>query len=333
MTLPKHIQDGLDKAKEMQEELAKKKAGETISPEEDEPDKEEPEEEETQSEEEKEEPEPKQEPPEPEVEKKVVDKESTVEHWKQKYNTLRGMYDADVPRYTAQIREYKKELKELQDQVAELKASTKKVDDQPEFGDINPNDFEEYGDDMKKLVQQVSSLMKTVNNLKEENSQLKEQVTTVHKTSDRTTYQTFLNEVKKQVPQFTEQDADPDFLSWVSRMGIDLQKIANERDVERAVEVYNGYATLFNKYQQEPEVEPEPKPVEKPRVDKKEVEKQVAPPRSRTGEVTQNKKKQWTRDEITKVYDDIKQGVYSEKDAYRLKQKIFLAQREGRISP
>jgi len=326
MSLPKHIQDGLDKAKELQENLAKKKTGEEKPPAPDSPEAQIYKEDsgvvqDVDLDNEEETPASPEEPK--EEEKKEVSKEEDFAYWKQKYNTLKGMYDAEVPRYTAQIRELKRDLQDLQSNIESLKQSP--VVDQ-KVGDINPDDFEEYGEDMKKLVQQVSSLMRNVNKLQDENTKLKKEVTSVAKASHDMSYNDFLKQVRQQVPQFNEQDVDPEFLQWIDSRNIDLNKVAKDRNVKKAVEIYSDYAKLSGKYQTDP-----PKEEEVDRSKSDRVKQQVAPPRSRPAPVEEKGKKQWTRADVDQVYKDIIKGKYTEQEAFKLKQQIFKAQSDGRI--
>ena len=334
MTLPKHIQDGLDRSIELQKQIAERKTAEPApgSPEseafkqdaatvtdvkvgddvENDTHIQDQDGDDTQDTEPKEAP---KEEPKP--------KDEDVEHWKQKFRTLEGKYNAEVPRYAGEVRQLKQEIQNLKTavQVAPKTESAPAI----EWGTINPDDYEEYGEDMKKLASQISKLVGTVQELKTENDSLKTQVGTVYQASEQTNFDSFLGKVRQAYPSFDEQDRDPDFIDWVERMGIDLNGIGQSRNVNKAVEVYKAYAQVSGKYQPKPPVvEPPANPA---------VQKQVVPPKSRPAPAPDGqKKKMWTRDEINKVYEDIKLGFIKEEQAYKLKQEIFTANAEGRVS-
>ncbi len=324
MDLPKNIQDQADRARELQEEYIKsKEAKEEIDPapgtQEDQAFKQdsaqvkdvdvsEEEEEEREDDTETEDT-----PPEEEPEEKKVD-------WEQKYRTLKGMYDKEIPNYVAEVRQLKQEIKNLQYRKEEPTPVPTKAQE-----DLDPSAYEDYGEDMMKLVRQIQVMKGHLDEVKQENQMLKQGVDKVNTSYQQVDYNSFLDRVKQAVPQFDEQDTDPEFLHWVDKMGIDLASIGKNRDVNRAIEVYKAYSNFSGKYQpkQEPASEPPPK---------KDVRNQVAPPKSRPTPVNEKGPKMWQRGEIEQAYKDIQAGKYSQEEAYKLKQQIFNAQREGRIT-
>ena len=329
MELPKNIQDAADRAKQLQEELVKGKTEEKDpapgSPE-DQALKQDAavvealieEEEEEQKEEEKEETSP---------EPKKVEKEETVDYWKQKFKVLEGKYNAEVPRYASEVRELKSQMNSLRLNLEELHKK-KETNQDPVIGDLDPAAYEEYGEDMKKLVMQTSRLMKTVDKLQEENNQLKDQVGSVRRVSDNMSYDNFLHQIREKYPSFDKQDTDPEFIDWLNKMEIDLASIGKRRDVDKAVEVYKAYADLTGKYKPKeihsPPVEKEP---EKKR-DDSAIKKQVVPPKSRPAPPQERTKKEWNPQSIDRFYKDLMKGLYTEKEAQAIKQEIFRAQAE-----
>lgn len=327
MTLPRHIQEGADKARQLQEDLIQgktEKAPETPAEDVFKEDAAEVQDVETgdqvDNEDEKPSQEEKEEKPSESPEKP---KEDDVEHWKQKFRTLEGKYNAEVPRYAAEVRQLKQEILNLQNMFQQQKSQVK-PEDAPEMGDLNPEDYDDYGDDMKKLASTVNRLNAVIKKLSDDNNKLRDQVTTVYQDTENTSFNAFLDKVRSAYPAFDAQDRDPEFIEWVNNMGIDLGAIGKSRDVNKAVEVYKAFSRITGKYQ--PETPPPP-----PVPSKERIEKQVAPPKSRPIPPQDGKKKQWTRADVDQVYRDIKDGVYNEKEAYKLKQEIFNAQRDGRI--
>ena len=329
MELPKNIQDGADRAKELQEEYVKGKTGEEKEPapgsQEDQALKQDSASVEDLKEEEKEEEE-KEEEEETSPEPKKVEKEETVDYWKQKFKTLEGKYNAEVPRYASEVRELKAQISNLQHSFEEMKKIKPEKQD-PDMGDLDPNAYEEYGEDMKKLAMQTSTLMKTVRELQKENSQLKDKVGTVQSNSERLSYDSFLEKVKEKYPAFDEQDVDPDFLNWVENMQIDLTTIGQKRDVNKAVEVYRAYADLTGKYKPKETPPPVEKEPEKKR-DDSAIKRQVVPPKSRPAPLQDKSKKEWNSQSIDKFYKDVLKGLYTEKEALAIKSEIFRAQAE-----
>lgn len=320
MDLPKNIQEQADKARKLQEDYIKEKTGEKEPA----PGSEEAQafkqdsaqvEEVDVSDEEPIEQEEEEEAPEKE-QKDQTDEEET---WESRYKALIGKYNAEVPRYAAEVRELKQELRELREESRQPQKS-----DAPEMGDLDPNAYEEYGEDMKKLAIQTTQLMKQVKELREENKSLRQGVDKAYESTEKMSYDGFLDKVRKSYPAFDQQDTDPEFLKWVDDMGIDLKTIGQERNVKKAVEVYKAFSNMTGKYQ--------PKEEKKTKeIPKDVVKKQVAPPKSRPAPPEDKGKDIWTREDISNFYRDLQKGKYSQEEGFKIKQKIFKAQSEGNV--
>ncbi len=251
------------------------------------------------------------------------------EPWKAKYKTLEGKYNAEVPRLSKEVRELKDALRQYQAEIDRLSRVEKEAHAAPPDidGDIDIGAYEDYGDEMRDLATKLSWSIQAIKSLKGENDTLKQQLGGVFNYQHQQTYDQFIHAVRQAYPAFDHQDQDPEFLSWVDSMNIDLQAIGQSRDVKKAVDVYRTWNDLTGKYKQQ-------KAVNAPthQADKSRVEKQVAPPRSRPSSQQGGERKAWTRNEIAKVYEDIKRGVYSDSEALKMKQAIFSAQSKGLIT-
>ena len=56
-----------------------------------------------------------------------------------------------------------------------------------------------------------------------------------------TKYETFLLQLRYQVPHFDELDRNPEFLKWVDKKGINLESIARRMDAQEAAKVYHAF--------------------------------------------------------------------------------------------
>ncbi|MFW6177370.1 MAG: hypothetical protein ACOC43_03285 [Desulfohalobiaceae bacterium] len=345
MELPRHIQEAADEARKLQKQIAQDKQGSPDSQQAAAPESEESEADEQSHEESGEEQEEQAqhgEQQEGEQGQQAASEESEhqfdghdqgrdekgVDYWKQRFETLKGKYDAEVPRQAQEIRELRQQLQEHQKQVQQLQEQ-KQAQPQESDKDISPENYAEYGEEMQALAEKLSWAVQTLNELRQENAKLKEQVGTVYEQQDQQTYQQFLDQVRKQYPHFDQQDQDSEFLQWVEDMGIDLAKIGQQRDVKKAVEVYKSWNDLVGRYGQPNQ---ETQPQEKSQRLKQGVNKQVSPPKSKPTPPGDGQKKSWTRQDIKRAYDDIKSGRLDEQQALKLKNQIFKAQREGRIT-
>lgn len=152
----------------------------------------------------------------------------------------------------------------------------------------------------------------------------------VAQTSADTAQNIFFNELTTAVPAWRELNNDASFLKWLDQVDqfagatrIDLlQHAVAQNDAVRA-------ATFFNAYQQETapatqEQEAAPAPSGK--------EKLVAPGKARATAPRPDQKRNWTRAEIAKLYDDKMAGKITAKEFDKLERDIFAAQNEGRIA-
>lgn len=258
------------------------------------------------------------------------------EYWKARFKSLEGKYKAEVPRYTQELKElkqtlqgYEAEIRRLRD---ELAAQGRTQPEEPASSDteeIDPNVYEEYGDEMKALAEKLNWAIKTVNSLRDENKTLKDQVGGVYQQQSQRDYQHFLNQIRQQYPVFDQQDTHPEFLSWIEEMGIDLNKVAQDRDVEKAIKIYKAWPGASALLEHNTSGEPPPE------ADKKKssnVNKQVAPPRSKPTPPPPSGGATWTREDIRRAYNDIREGKYTDAQAMQIKADIFKAQTEGRVT-
>uniref|UniRef100_A0A6M3XS52 Uncharacterized protein n=1 Tax=viral metagenome TaxID=1070528 RepID=A0A6M3XS52_9ZZZZ len=156
------------------------------------------------------------------VEETVPSKEDTVEYWKHKYNTLHGMYKAEVRKESDGLRQeidkQNKVIASLNDIVVtfqtEREKSPKKEDEvkkeevKPVSSTLKEEDFQDYGDEMLAMV-------KTVNNLIDENEKLKVQLGTVGQTVQKTT-------------QTVQGESERRFFSELSGMASNWQSLNND---------------------------------------------------------------------------------------------------------
>ena len=117
MALPKQVQKQLDEVEELEKALEAQLNPEKTEAEDADVEKEEPDTEAQETAEAEQEPEPKEAKPADTVLTDVED------DFKQKYSTLRGKYDAEVPRLHAQLRDVTEELAAFRKEMTEKKMS------------------------------------------------------------------------------------------------------------------------------------------------------------------------------------------------------------------
>lgn len=216
--------------------------------------------------------------PQPKEEAKPKPVDPPADDWQQKYRTLKGMYDADVPRLHAQVKELTAQLNLLQKQVSEPKPVEPKAE-KPKAKEklVTDEDIQAFGSDLievqRKVAREVAmEFREDIDNLKAENAKLREQLAT---TGNQIVESTFEQRLHRMVPNFQEVNADPKWIEWLDEIDpilrgprkIVAQDAFNRGDAE-AVAHYVGMFLKANA------------PAEQPKAKTDELARQIQPSRS-----------------------------------------------------
>ena len=285
--------------------------------------------------------------PSPANEQKSGDDRAPEDTVLQKYKTLQGMYNAEVPRLHQQNREMQQRVQQMEQLIATIGQPSAQSAPAPSSTEkyVTDEDVAEYGDSldmMRKvskeelypLYQRLSSLEST---LKQLHSSVVPQVQAVAQRQAVNAEQQFWSDLSVAVPNWRDVNDNDAFQSWL--LDVDpLTGIARQtylEDAQRAQDarrVANFFRTWLEMSGQAP-VAQSPGRSSSP---SSELEKQVSPGRSRSaGTTPASKAKMYTPNDISKFFDDIRAGKYKgrEQDRSRTERDIFAAQREGRIQP
>ena len=252
------------------------------------------------------------------------------ETWQQKYKTLKGMYDAEVPRLHADLRDLKAQVDNLR------KASeTKPVEPaKPTAAEklVTDADVEAFGSDLievqRKVAREVAAEFRgELDAMRAENDKLREQLTS---TGTQVSEASFEQRLYRMVPDFEAVNADPKWIAWLNEVDPLLraprssvaQQAFNRGDAEGVAH----YVAMFKK---------SVAPVE-PTADKtEELERQIQPNRSATSTPpTSQKGKVYTNADIEKMFRKATDlGVKGRVDeAKKLEAEIDAAFMEGRVT-
>ena len=263
----------------------------------------------------------------------------------QKYKTLQGMYNAEVPRLHAQNKEMHQKLQQMEQLLASLSSQKEAASQQPVEAEklVTEKDVEEYGesiDVMRKVTrEELGSVAQRIAQLEGYLQQLQSsvvpQVQAVAQKQAASSEQAFWSELTNVVPNWREVNDDQDFQSWLLQTdpltGITRQTYLE--DAQRSLDarrVATFFQTWLENNGQASVARPE-KSVKKPAP---ELEKQVAPGRSKnSGTPEPSKGRVYTPQDIEKFFTDVRQGKYKGRESERdkIERDIFAAQRENRI--
>jgi hypothetical protein len=252
------------------------------------------------------------------------------EKWEQKYKTLKGMYDAEVPRLHADLRDLKAQVDSLRKasetkpvEPAKPAAPTKLVTDA---------DVEAFGQDLievqRKVAREVASEFRgELDAMRAENEKLREQLTS---TGTQVSEASFEQRLYRMVPDFEAVNADPKWIAWLNEVDPLLraprssvaQQAFNRGDAEGVAH----YVAMFKQTIA---------PVEQKADKTEELERQLQPNRGATSAPpTSQKGKVYTNADIEKMFRKAADlGTKGQTDAAKkLEAEIDAAFMEGRVT-
>ena len=259
--------------------------------------------------------------------------EEVSESFKQKYATLRGKYDAEVPRLHQQVKELTDQMNAIREEAqAAKKAEAEKPKEKVSY--VTDADREEYGDDLIDFQRRVA---KEVSQDYEERFEQQSRViqdlqSKISNTDSQVGEVGFTQKLNALVPEFDQLDNDERWVAWLNE--IDPMTRGPRRDQAQAAfnsgdaEAVAHYVSLFRG-----SVEP----VANGKSDRQtELEKQVTPSRSAStvaSKSSNNSSKIYSEKELdrgwTKIRDLNSQGKYD--DAEKLEAELTVAYMEGRV--
>jgi hypothetical protein len=264
---------------------------------------------------------------------------SADEAWQKRYQTLQGMFNAEVPRLNGRIKELESSLQSAIQRLDQAAAEAKQPErKEPPSRLVTEKDEEAFGSDLldvvKRQAQEVlrserDQFQQVIDELKAENSKLNQQLGNVSERQGANDRRTYLTTLAEAVPSFEQVNADPGFIAWLDEQD-PMTGLARKAYLEDA---YNAFdtrrtAAIFNSW---PGMKSQPKP--SPKAD---LARQVAPTATRSATTpAQPNSRIWATTEIEEFYRDVSKGRYRGRDAEsaRIESEIDLAVSEGRIKP
>jgi len=261
--------------------------------------------------------------------------------WEQRYRTLKGKYDAEMPRLHNQVRE-------LQTQMAAL-AKPPEPPKPPETPQakkrlVTDKDAETFGPDLLDLIKRQAheiademvgsretKLVQEMQKLQAENAALMEKVTGVTKSQEVSAQQAYLAKLGTLVPDWEAINVDQRFLDWLTEID-PMSGLARQAYLDNAFQSLdvNRTATLFRAWVASV-TPPTPAPVPAPQ--QSEVQRQVTPGKSKSTTPTQqdDPTRVWSTQEIERFFSDLRAGRVKRDDAARIEKEIDLAVSQGRV--
>jgi hypothetical protein len=258
--------------------------------------------------------------------------------WQQKYKTLQGMYDAEVPRLHGQLKDMQAEFNALKstvekanNDVEQAKATAEKV---AKRNLVTDEDRQEFGEEMiafqrKVAREETAELSDKLEAVAAQNNELNKQLARQGETVRESSFEQRLTAL---VPDFAQLNVDPVWIKWLGEVDPMLRgprsSAAQRAFTEGDAEGVAHYVNLFRESKQAAE------PAKK--ATSQELESQIQP--SKVASTTQRRSSQqgklYTDSDIRGMFAKVMQLNSSNhtEDAQKLEAEIDAAYAQGRVS-
>lgn len=283
--------------------------------------------------------------------------EGQPEDWQQKYLTLKGKFDSEVPRLSQDLRTAYGQINELNGRLMAVEQGQQpqpQPQPQPEVTLITDEDIENYGPELTDFIKRAATAVAQTMTaeVRAENQQLREQLQQVGAGMANVEANRYFSDLTQLVPDFREINVHPAFLQWLGEVdpvaGVSRQVFLNTayeaRDVQRTATIFNSFKTAAGF---PPVVTPQPSPA--PVVGQNPPQPQgqapngdgrsISPAAGGSGTIIAaggiDGTHVWTGAEIRAFTNDILRGNFKgrEADQIAIQQEIDNAIVQGRIQP
>ena len=266
--------------------------------------------------------------------------------WKQKYNVLRGKYDAEVPRLSSDLRDAIGRIKSLEEKGTVLPVETPPVEQKPSA--ITEEELKDYGSDLIDVIgrkaQEIAhnEFQPVVEGLKQEISSLQQQIGVTGQKLAKQEQNEVFAVLDREVKDWRAINIDPKFNEWldlIDPFSGQLRKrlMLDAFDAKNALRV----KAFFDSFLKE-NVVVTPDPTAPPAGEAGSsatlnLGDYIAPgtPKTSGQAGAPKEKRMWTNKEVGKFYSDVQKGHYKKRpeDKARVEAEIMSATREGRVQP
>jgi hypothetical protein len=253
--------------------------------------------------------------------------------FEQRYKTLQGKYDAEVPRLLTQVRELTSQLDTIQKGMEAKPEPPTKAKEKVSF--VTDEDRAEFGEELinvqRRVAQEVSQEYE--GRLEQQDEVIRKLQEQIAQTGSQVGEMGFTQRLQALVPDFADVDSDERWVAWLNEHDPMLRgprrdkalSAFNEGDAEAVAHYVNLWKASIAA------VEPEARPNRQA-----ELEKQVTPNGSANSSRTQSAgqdQKVWTARELQAGWDKIRvlntRQQYD--DANKLEATLTTAYMEGRV--
>ena len=264
------------------------------------------------------------------------------ETFEQKYKTLQGMYNAEVPRLNAHNQELGQRVQQMEQLLSTMQAAPAPTPEPAPapVSALTDDEVEEYGesiDIMRKVSQEIAGgYQQQLAGMQAKLDQLQgtvvPRVEQIANSQAQSIEQSFWSTLQGVVPNWREVNDDQDFQSWLLETdplsGLTRQTYLDDAqrnmDVTRVASFFQSWQTATGAALAQPNRT----------ASNSELEKQVSPGKGRnSGATPTGELRTYTPTDITKFFEKVRTGGFAGKEKERdiIERDIFAAQSDGRI--
>lgn len=248
--------------------------------------------------------------------------------WEQRYKTIQGKFNAEVPRLTAQVNELSTSLQAALSEIEKMKHASPPPAAEPL---VTEKDKEEFGADLvalqERIARQVAApLQATIDKLAEKLASYGEVVNTNAAQVASTAEERYFDKLAARVPEWEHINSDAKWLEWLEGRFPGVRQTRQQMlnaaraalDLEATVELFAAYKELTGT--------PKPSP-------SKELESQITPGKGRANNSApvSQEKKMYTGAEYAALLDPRNLRKVGVQEAERLMSELDTALLEGRV--
>lgn len=274
-------------------------------------------------------------PTEPVAQEPVAEAKPVETDWEQKYKSLQGHFNAEVPKLHQQNKELAGQVQAMQQQLAELHKP--KPQEPVEDRLVSEKDEEQFGADLIDVQRRVAKevMREMVNPLKVELAQRDAKIAQLEaslgKTSGDVTAMSFEQQLERAIPDFTRINEDPKWVAWLDEIDPYTQEprrsyaewVYNQGDIAKLRKIVDFFKGSTGQQLQDQQRQQR----------QTELQRQVAPSRTATASTVPQGERFYTEAEISRLWNRVRElAIAGQNDeAAKLDRELSLAEVQGRV--
>lgn len=247
----------------------------------------------------------------------------SVEKLRNRYASLQGKYNAEVPRLHQQTKDLESRIQQLMEENNGLRGEVARYEQAKTY--ITERDSETYGEDMVDLVrrgarEESAKFAAEAASLKGQVEQLRQQMRSQAQANAAQREEAFYRTLTNEAPYWESQNSEPGFLAWLEeadpiygfQRNEALQRAFNAMDAHRVSAIFKEYHDAHRS--------------------SNPLARQVSPARTKGAAEVQPEPRAWSQAEIQAFYDAWRRNQISDEDAQKIEKEIADAVATGRVT-